>query len=512
MALTKANNRMIDGATVNVLDFGATGDGTTDDTAAIQAAINYAATSNSGKVFFPAGHYIVTTLYDHYDAVNNPDFPNGNYLDGRITLEGEQAVSRPNLLFTSSNYRGTLIETTSATGPALLLGNGDGASAATARRQTVRNMAFLGTCTGSVVELDAATEHTLLENLTIANKGGVNGKGLYIHTSFYQSTIRNVDIFSNGTGGNGLVCEVASLVLFDTVNVTNCGGTAWVLGTASTGAGNLGFGTGNSFINCQGRNSLNGLEIKGGRSNLFSGWWLEQNDGDFDIKIHENASNCTFQGMLLISTELSVASMVIGGNSGTSYRDACRGIKLQGMSFQFCGPTSTQAGIRKYASCLDLTVEKCSFKNNGGKGIIVDTTDGVTPTVLIDCDWNPVGATSEIATGSRVVDQTGASSPWLVRGLNSTDFTGTITADLDMSTWTHLPDTIFCSTGTNINVTLPTDTSNFIGKTIALRKSLAGNTLTVTGNINGAASVSATADESVTTLIAMGGSLYGQLS
>jgi len=512
MALTKANNRMIDGATVNVLDFGATGDGSTDDTAAIQAAINYAATTNSGKVYFPAGHYIVTTLYDHYDAVNNPDFPNGSYLDGRITFQGEQAVNRTNLLYATGSYRGTLIETTSATGPALLLGNGDGASAATARRQTVRDMAFLGTCTGSVVELDAATEHTHLENLTIANKGGVGGKGLYIHTSFYQSIIRNVDIFSNGTNGNGLVCEAASLVMFDTVNVTNCGGTAWVLGRASTGADDLGLGTGNSFLNCQGRNSSNGLEIKGGRGNLFSGWWLEKNDGDFDLKIHENASTTTFQGMYLTSTELSVASAVIGGNSGTSYNDACRGIKMAGVVFNFCGPTSSQAGIRKYASCTDLTVERCSFKNNGGKGIIVDTTDGVTPTVLVDCDWNPVGASSEIATGNRVVDQSGGSSPWLVRGLNSTDFTGAITGDLDMSTWTHLPDTITCSTGADINVTLPTDTANFIGKTIALRKSLAGNTLTVTGNVNGAASVSATADESVTTLIAMGGTLYGQLS
>jgi len=49
---------MIKGASVNVLDFGATGDGSTDDTLAIQSAIDLA--SATGKtVYFPAGTYSV---------------------------------------------------------------------------------------------------------------------------------------------------------------------------------------------------------------------------------------------------------------------------------------------------------------------------------------------------------------------------------------------------------------------------------------------------------------------
>lgn len=49
------------GEVVSVKDFGAMGNGTTDDTAAIQAAINSLSGSNSATVFFPAGVYKVTS-------------------------------------------------------------------------------------------------------------------------------------------------------------------------------------------------------------------------------------------------------------------------------------------------------------------------------------------------------------------------------------------------------------------------------------------------------------------
>ena len=60
MALTKATNRMTNGAMVNVFDFGAVGDGSTDDTTAIQAAID-SLSSTGGVVYMPAGTYKVTT-------------------------------------------------------------------------------------------------------------------------------------------------------------------------------------------------------------------------------------------------------------------------------------------------------------------------------------------------------------------------------------------------------------------------------------------------------------------
>lgn len=59
MSLTKATYSMIEGAPANVLDFGATGDGTTDDTDAIIAAFNYCDPLGL-CLYFPEGTYRIT--------------------------------------------------------------------------------------------------------------------------------------------------------------------------------------------------------------------------------------------------------------------------------------------------------------------------------------------------------------------------------------------------------------------------------------------------------------------
>lgn len=83
MSLTKLSYAMIQGAPVNVLDFGAKGDGVTDDTTAIKAAISAVGAAGGGVVYFPTGRYVIKGLTY-----------NTNYIStAGVTLRGEAMPS-----------------------------------------------------------------------------------------------------------------------------------------------------------------------------------------------------------------------------------------------------------------------------------------------------------------------------------------------------------------------------------------------------------------------------------
>lgn len=93
MALTKVSYSMLDGAPINVKDFGAVGDGVTNDTAAIQAAIDQVlfyypmpttVAQTGAEIYFPRGIYLV-------DGLTIEHAGNNGYTNG-IALTGPWAV------------------------------------------------------------------------------------------------------------------------------------------------------------------------------------------------------------------------------------------------------------------------------------------------------------------------------------------------------------------------------------------------------------------------------------
>jgi hypothetical protein len=72
MALTKVTYSMIEGSPVNVLDYGAVGDGVADDTAAIQAAVD-----TGLPVYFPKGAYLTDPITIPLNAIGAKYFGDG---------------------------------------------------------------------------------------------------------------------------------------------------------------------------------------------------------------------------------------------------------------------------------------------------------------------------------------------------------------------------------------------------------------------------------------------------
>lgn len=123
MALTKVSNSMQSSASVSVKDFGAVGDGLTNDTAAIQAAFD-SVTSNA-EIVFPQGVYIISDSGVGVDA-------NGK---SNITVTGDGAIikvpstalsSRPFVIRNSSNIevRGITFDCQIPLGPTAQACNG----------------------------------------------------------------------------------------------------------------------------------------------------------------------------------------------------------------------------------------------------------------------------------------------------------------------------------------------------------------------------------------------------
>jgi hypothetical protein len=99
MALTKATYSMIKGAPANVLDFGAVGDGVTNDTVAVQAAIN-----TNKAVYFPTGTYLIDEVTVPASAKGATYYGDGfyHYTDGFQTVIKARTLTQ-NSLFTLAN-------------------------------------------------------------------------------------------------------------------------------------------------------------------------------------------------------------------------------------------------------------------------------------------------------------------------------------------------------------------------------------------------------------------------
>jgi hypothetical protein len=142
------------GPVFNVRAYGAIGDGSTDDTIAIQAAIT-AAAAVSGIVYFPVGIYKFSTLA----------------ITGLITLQGSGWNVNLNVLGafslpaygTSTNFGGTILRSTATSGKAISF------SPAAPGEICLRDLAVVGPGSGSSVGLAIGTSSLSVVGGVISN-------------------------------------------------------------------------------------------------------------------------------------------------------------------------------------------------------------------------------------------------------------------------------------------------------------------------------------------------------
>lgn len=199
MSLTKVTYSMIDGAAVNVKDFGAKGDGVANDTAAVQAAID-SLSATGGTVYFPQGTYLIARTVgtnDHWGL----KVPYSN-----ITLTGDDAG------FARFN---TDISTYALAYPLLFLGQPDSNSTPVANIR-VCNLKFTGNNTRHAVSGSAISDNRMaivvknVSNLAIQNNnffnidsGAIYLQGFntydYTNSAWYNTTTNDTVLIENNS-------------------------------------------------------------------------------------------------------------------------------------------------------------------------------------------------------------------------------------------------------------------------------------------------------------------------
>lgn len=104
---------------VSVKDFGAVGDNIADDTAAIQAAIDYATLGIGQTIYIPAGVYLVTDTLYYYEGTKVSGDQMAMYADTNAPVAGDVIPSPINATGTFINFAPTTQKTLFAKSPTI---------------------------------------------------------------------------------------------------------------------------------------------------------------------------------------------------------------------------------------------------------------------------------------------------------------------------------------------------------------------------------------------------------
>ena len=320
MALTKAHNRMIEGAAVNVKDFGAVGDGVTDDTAAIQAAIDSLG-SSGGTVYMPKGIYKTTAAIIVKDSV---------------ILKGSGKS-------TWGTTQGTVINNSTASGPILQIGN-----AAFNRGMAVEDLDLVG----ASKQIDGLEILDDCYNIKLGNIGVNNCDNAFvfnncwnINASSLVANTANTGFYFTGTAGG-------TSSIFTSCVAYTCTNYGWHFAVPGW--------TYSSWHSCGADNAGVGLYVAGGsyRGSSFYNWGFE-NCATSCIKVNN------------VNADIVLNSVNFSVNNGASAVyfdiDDCRRCVIRDVVLT-SGSIPTQDLFDLTGNTGDIILENWYFNASGGTG------------------------------------------------------------------------------------------------------------------------------------------------
>lgn len=417
---------------VSVKDFGAKGDGVTDDTLSIQSAIN------SGKpLYFPAGIYIVSLLQSInleggatvccLIAKSNMALRGAGWGQSIIKLKNNQSTDASPKYF-------NIIATNTAVDNILIDGlcfdiNGQNNKISPNRGSNVYNKfncaAFI--CSGSVATVgqDAYVTNSKFTNNLIKNSPGVTCIGLAQTNSSGTVLGYNIEISNNIFYNNGLDTNDHSSVYSLAENV-NIHGNTFYFPTMSTGiqgplvAAEL-HGARNFFTNNSIYNYPQGLWIGGNRTNL-----------SYDLVVSNNSFVVSSYGMLFFresALDLGVQDVVISSNNIWITNDTKTTLLAAtkvgiGVTASLGGSsnvviasnnikttdTTQAAAIKVYALGVGTTIKNISVLSNQMQGFATSILTGIASggsfdevvingNSILDCKPNSTSPTFTIGIG-----------------------------------------------------------------------------------------------------------------
>lgn len=282
-------------------DFGAAGDNVTDDTAALQAALDACATAGGGTVYFPRGEYVISsalTVHNRTKLIGDGDY----VTNIRQTVLDEHGLVGDALIYIA-------IENLRLTGAGLAIGNGQGMVFTTEfdyclmRDVTVTNWGSTG----------INIEQPIVSNFTRVTSRLNGASGFYIHgTGLGAGTSLSMDsCWAQNNVGQGYYFQ----------NMTYCAMVACA-SDSQINSGTAGYRiegcTGFSLLGCGSEGNNIGLRFQGGTSHFVGGFFC-YNTLATGIGIYVTAG-CTNVQLLSIAEVLPdpAAANWILTSSGTS--------------------------------------------------------------------------------------------------------------------------------------------------------------------------------------------------